>query len=1086
MIPEELKSRIKNAVNIVDVINEKVTLNRSGKNFVGICPFHEDKSPSLFVSPTKQSYKCFACGAGGDVFEFISKHELVSFPEAVKWCADRAHIEFQLVDLTPEEVQKNKERESLFIAINAASDFFQTNLLQAKDYLSSRGYDVSDDVLTEFKVGYATEGNTLLRDLTKAGYGVDKLIKVDVVKEGEHGNYDTFRDRLMFPFLNLNGQVIGFSGRMIQQKENAGKYVNTAETELFHKGNAVFGLFQARSEISRRDNVFLVEGQFDVITFHREGIKNTVAGSGTALTPEQIKMLARFTRNVTMIYDGDVAGVKASLRNCKELLKAGMNVRCIKLPEGKDPDNMANDLKDKTEGWLQKATTDFVTYFSTLLNVHKEDPIATKAAYTTVLELIAEISDESTRNHYSKILSTLFGESDDLAIARKKIRDFRRKLPKPIETITPGIYGLEQIPHTLPEFGTVKITSDFNEFLADYSEHPTVYLHGRIGLAQIQELRKLATAYQTTEKNISLEKSIESDYLQSLTDCYKNGMTEIRVIKAEDFDEDNDSYEPEKEYTFLNYYLLLYKKPIAENLIDRAIYIERCVELVSYASESERIVNSKQFASLLGLTIKQYNDILKPFLDKRKARLAINSQREDSSSEMYDPDIIPDYVEESEEYSNMYKNYGYYPLINRSGEPVAYMFKNPKGGHTLVGDFYMTPLLHIYDDDAEQNRRIFLINRRYYKNPFYMEFKSKSLLKRSTMEEVIILREAMNFDNGTDDHWIKIKSCNSRKFITCSEIKIYGQQTEDFYAFSNAIFHENENGVQEVLQVNELGVARHNEKDYYLPAFSKIYAEARKDSDKYEALRFFKYMEIPPEKQCSFQRWADLMDKVYAINNNGKWALIYAIMCAFRSDIHALDRFFTALFFMGPTQSGKTQIAVSIRSLYILPEMGLFNLNTGSDAAFSTLMGSFRDVPVVLDEYNNKDISDMKFQALKSITYDGDARQKRKGTSGKEIESDKIYTPVVLLGQETPQRDDNALMNRIIVCEVPKKGLFTEEETNVFHELKEYEKRGLSNVLIEVLKLRPLIKKHFPVLKREISNVLAPQIVGQNFKNKLV
>lgn len=231
------------------------------------------------------------------------------------------------------------------------------------------------------------------------------------------------------------------------------------------------------------------------------------------------------------------------------------------------------------------------------------------------------------------------------------------------------------------------------------------------------------------------------------------------------------------------------------------------------------------------------------------------------------------------------------------------------------------------------------------------------------------------------------------------------------------------------------------------------------------------------------------MDQVYKINDNGKWALIFAIMCAFRSNIHCIDRLFTAPFFMGPMSSGKTQIAISIRSLFISPNIPIFNLNTGTDAAMATIMGMFKDVPVVLDEYNNKDISDNKFQALKGIVYDGDGKQKRKGTSGREIENDKVFAPVVICGQETPQRDDNALMSRVIVCEVPKPRNRTQEEVRIFEELKTIEdpnKVGLSNVLLQILELRPMFMDHFRHLKQEAYNELKQDVINSGEMDRLM
>ena len=397
---------------------------------------------------------------------------------------------------------------------------------------------------------------------------------------------------------------------------------------------------------------------------------------------------------------------------------------------------------------------------------------------------------------------------------------------------------------------------------------------------------------------------------------------------------------------------------------------------------------------------------------------------------------------------------------------------------TQVADFFMTPLLHIFSDDFEQNKRVLRINRRFYDTPIYIEIPSKAMLKMSSIEEVLINYEAVNF-NGEEWQWKAIKTYMSRHFVMCSEVKTYGNQQsegmsrkadEQFFAFANGIFH-NVEGKWQFEPVNELGVVTHNKNNYYLPAFSTIYAGSGKQSDKYELISQLVYKEVPAEKRVTFEKWASLMDQVYKINDNGKWALIFAIMCAFRSNIHCIDRLFTAPFFMGPMSSGKTQIAISIRSLFISPNIPIFNLNTGTDAAMATIMGMFKDVPVVLDEYNNKDISDNKFQALKGIVYDGDGKQKRKGTSGREIENDKVFAPVVICGQETPQRDDNALMSRVIVCEVPKPRNRTQEEVRIFEELKTIEdpnKVGLSNVLLQILELRPMFMDHFRHLKQEV------------------
>lgn len=477
--------------------------------------------------------------------------------------------------------------------------------------------------------------------------------------------------------------------------------------------------------------------------------------------------------------------------------------------------------------------------------------------------------------------------------------------------------------------------------------------------------------------------------------------------------------------------------------------------------------------------------------------MKISMQTDYLEDEEFDVNEPPDYVMDNEEYRKMWKECGYYPRLNKKSEPVCYMFRNKNGnGMTQVADFFMTPLLHIFSDDFEQNKRVLRINRRFYDTPIYIEIPSKALLKMSAIEEVLINYEAVNF-NGEEWQWKAIKTFMSRHFVMCSEVKTYGNQQsegtsrkndEQFFAFANGIFHSND-GAWVFDPVNELGVVTHNQKNYYLPAFSTIYAGSGKQSDKYELISQLVYKEVPADKRVTFERWASLMNEVYKINDNGKWAIIFAIMCAFRSNIHCIDRLFTAPFFMGPMSSGKTQIAISIRSLFISPQIPIFNLNTGTDAAMSTIMGTFKDVPVVLDEYNNKDISDTKFQALKGIVYDGDGKQKRKGTSGREIENDKVFAPVVICGQETPQRDDNALMSRVIVCEVPKPRNRTPEEVKRFEELKNIEdpnKIGLSNVLLQVLQLRPMFMDHFRTLKQEAYNELKQDVINSGEMDRLM
>lgn len=1092
MIDKFLIDKIKGANDIVEVISQFVSLQKRGINYVGICPFHADRHPSMTVSPSRQTYKCFVCGHGGDVINFVAEHENMSFNETLTWLAHRVGIDLPVRAVSDEEVAKAHDTEARRIAIGAAAEFYSSRLDGAKDFLASRGYQLDDEVLKTFRVGYAPAGNVAKKELIAAGYAERRLVEVGVLALSERGNlYDVFRDRILFPFVDLRGNVVGFSGRYLTPQENTGKYINTGDTPLFKKGEHVFGLFQARQSISKLDNVYLVEGQFDVTSLHKAGVTNTVAGSGTALTPEQIQLIARFTRKVTLLYDSDKAGIAASLKNCKLLLAAGFQISAVWLAAGTDPDDLAREHKEETAKWLINRSKSFIHYFSNILRIdgNDSDPNREEEAISTLCDLMAVIPSETYRIKCMEAVSEIFKTNTEV-ISRKVnsfIRDRKTSTVPEQGKMKPGIYGLDILSEIKQSNEPCILTSDYQEFLTLYGDAPIVFLNGTLDMNDVQKLRQSGVSFTSDTSGLYiLPDGRESEYLTALSELFKAGISNLAVTddydevdyeKEEDFED--VSRESGTTYNFAKYYVMLHGRFFNTFTGERSPYVERCAEIISYAEDSVRIINFGAFQSALGLTKQALNEILKPYLAKRKSRMAINAMRtDDDFEEIYDPDELPRYVQDNPEYMEMFKQCNFYPKLNRQGEPVCYLFKNEKPGHTMVGDFYLTPLLHIYSDKDEENKRVIKINRKYYKTPLYIEVPSKALVKKSSIEERLIMLEAVNFTNGEEKHWTKIKEYMSRHYVTCSEIVTYGNQQEDgfsrhqdqqFFAFANGIFHVVD-GVPRFDPVNELGVVTHNNKNYYLPAFSAIYAGSGNRSEKYELISQLIYKDIPAEIRCTFDEWASLMDRVYRINDNGKWALLFAVMCAFRSNIHCIDRLFTAPFFMGPMSSGKTQIAISIRSLFISPKIPIFNLNIGTDAAMSTLMSTFRDVPVVLDEYNNKDISDNKFQALKGIVYDGDGRQKRKGTSGKEIENDKVYAPVVICGQETPQRDDNALMSRIIVCEVPKPKNRTAEEVALFNKLKDIEdpgKVGLSNVLLTILELRPLFMQHFRSLKQQ-------------------
>lgn len=1080
-------SDVKSKLDIVDVIGAYINLQKAGINHKGICPFHQDSHPSMMVSKTRQTYHCFVCGEHGDVLNFLQKYNQITFTEALRLACKLAGVEFPEKEATPEENAAYKLLESRRIAIDAAAKFYQGNLSQAESFLRSRGYDSSDKALAEYGVGYAPSGNVAMRKLTEQGYNLQLLTDVGILGKSQDGrSYDFFRDRIMFPFYDISGRVIAFSGRIVTPNDNTGKYVNTGETPIFRKGQHIFGLYQAKKAIARTGYAYLVEGQFDVITLHRYGVENVIGGSGTAFTDDQVRLILRFTQSVVMIYDADDAGMKAAVKNCELLLKAGISVRCVRLPKGYDPDSYGRLCKEELKQKLSDITETFPKALKRMLVPRGcKDEATIASAMNTISNLVACVQDAGLRLEYMKSMAKDFDTK--MTILEDKVRDIRRNVNDvKKENMRQGIFGIDSLKENLRNSEPAVITSSIDTFLESYGDNPIVYAVGIPSSTDIQNLRRICCYFVTTEEGCAINSTTgeDSDYLATLAEMYKAGISQIRVTHED------------KVESFIDFYIRIHGDLLPGFLGDKVPIITRCIELTSYAEETVITVNKNHYCSKLGLSKGQFDEIRKPFVSKRKNVLKANALKDDLYDDDFDGDEVPSYAREGE-YAQMFRECKYYPRLNKQGIPVCYMFQNKNGrGFSQVADFYMVPLLHIFNEDFEQNKRVLKVNRRYFDKPLYIEVLSSSLKKMSTIEDVLINYEGVNFTDGEEWQWRRIKEYMSRHFVQCREIQTYGNQQsegmsrktdEQFFAFANGIAHEDENGNYVFEKVNELGVVTHNHMNYYLPAFSTIYAGSGRQSDKYELISQLVYEDIPINKQVTFEKWASLMNEVYKINDNGKWAIVFALMCAFRSNIHCLDRLFTAPFFMGPMSSGKTQIAISIRSLFISPTIPIFNLNTGTDAAMSTIMGTFRDVPVVLDEYNNKDISDTKFQALKGIVYDGDGKQKRRGTSGRDIENDKVFAPVVICGQETPQRDDNALMSRVIICEVPKPKNRTPEETKLFEELKNIEKNiGLSNVLLEVLSLRPAVMDHFRALKQEAYSELKSDVINSGEMDRLM
>ena len=418
MIPRETIDRIYNAAKIEEVVGDYVTLRKRGANLIGLCPFHNEKTGSFTVSPSKGIYKCFGCGASGLAVKFIMDVEQCSYTEAIKHLAKKYHIEIVERDLTPEEQQRQDNRESMFVVNDFANKWFQKQLWETQEgqaiglsYFRERG--LRDDIIRKFQLGYSPErGNPLAKALKENGYkeefitnNPDNLIGVGVVGKSEDGRiYDRFRDRVIFPIFTVSGKPVAFAGRILKNKDNVGKYVNSPDSLIYSKTNELYGLFQAKQSISRLDMCYLVEGQMDVISMHQSGIENVVASGGTALTKPQIRAIKRFTSNITVLYDGDAAGIHAAVRGIDMFLEEGFNVKVVLLPEGEDPDSYAQN-HDSTEfiQYIKDKQTDFIRFKTAILSKDaKDDPFKKAQLVKEIVTSIAVIPDMITRQMFIK------------------------------------------------------------------------------------------------------------------------------------------------------------------------------------------------------------------------------------------------------------------------------------------------------------------------------------------------------------------------------------------------------------------------------------------------------------------------------------------------------------------------------------------------------------------------------------------------------------------------------------------------------------------------------------------------------------
>lgn len=469
MIDRATVEKIKDAANIVDVVGEFVTLRKAGMNYKGLCPFHNEKTPSFIVSPARGTCHCFGCGKGGNSISFVMEHEQMTYPEALRWLANKYHIEIKERELSDEEKREQSERESMFIINEYALKYFEDILHNHEEgkaiglqYFRSRGF--RDDIISKFQLGFDLSNRYAFANTAlEKGYKSEFIEKVGICYKNDRGELiDRYSGRVIFPWIGVSGKVVGFGGRKLDAatKGVQQKYVNSPDSEIYHKDRELYGIYQAKKAIAKEDRVYMVEGYTDVISMHQCGIENVVANSGTALSLHQIHVLHRFTSNITLLYDGDSAGIHAALRGTDMLLSEGMNLKVLLLPDGDDPDSFARKhTASDFRQYIEEKQTDFIQFKTDLLLKNERDPLKRSEAINSIVESIAMVQNQILRDTYLHDCAQRIGISESTLINQmnKFIRNGREQKTPQVQTPIPKIVPVNVVSSNTPTTGDSKV-----------------------------------------------------------------------------------------------------------------------------------------------------------------------------------------------------------------------------------------------------------------------------------------------------------------------------------------------------------------------------------------------------------------------------------------------------------------------------------------------------------------------------------------------------------------------------------------------------------------------------------------------------
>ena len=657
------------------------------------------------VNPVRGSYKCFGCGKSGDAIGFLREHEAMSYAEALTYIANQYGIPIQQNGSDIQYTDAEKRRDGIFAALKWAQQYFSRNLQSAPSavsYLQKRQLDQAIDL---FMIGYAGSGNDLMREAHEAGFSNELLSAAGLLKKNDQGlYYDAFRERIMFPFLDRSGRIIGFTGRIITSEKDKPKYLNGAETEVFKKSKFLYGLYQAKKEIMKENDCLLVEGQTDLISWHLAGIKNVVAGSGTSLSEDQLKMIQSLTNCITIVYDGDMAGTRASISNIKIPLQMGLDVYLVVLPDGEDPDSFVLKRGAETlKAFITENRKDIVSFrIEMVREAVDKDPLQKARLVKELVSQISLIGDEQSRGYLiGDISKKLDVRGEDLD------KHVKKQLPK-VEQQQMGFFGLEAAQAMILETGYAILLSDPKGVVSYHAEgkENTISLpNGPLKKEDIFRLAKLTGMSKLKDLHWWWMNMIWSSLWPKRAGCSLNKVCVLKCGRIARLMSRGDDLKASVYIDFLDFYVggLSYRLMRQSDTKRSKKFVEMTAEFLSKLDNTIIHIKTNEIAKKFGLTQGSFSKVLRPFVEKRK-NLAVQQQEQviiDEQQFVFDIAHLPSYVDQG-----FFQRYGFFPAQNKTGNKIFYVFRTLDNTLVKVGNFFLEPLFQVYDLDPAKNKRI--------------------------------------------------------------------------------------------------------------------------------------------------------------------------------------------------------------------------------------------------------------------------------------------------------------------------------------------------------------------------------------------